>query len=86
MGHRRCSIHGWYSQLCYQARILSISYLLVTLIDSSKPRSRVGENWVTWGMMAENQCSRPQMKGMDEEGLWLYVKAYRWNQIGSDVA
>lgn len=40
---RRCSIHGWYSQPCYQVRISSIPCLLVTLIDSRKPRNRVRE-------------------------------------------
>lgn len=40
---------------------------------------------MTWGV-AENQCSRPQMKATGGEGLWLYVRAYRWSQSGSDVA
>lgn len=56
MVHRKCSTHGWYSQPYYEARFLSISCLLVALIDSSKPINRVGENWMTWGMIAENHA------------------------------
>lgn len=43
---RRCSVHGWYSQPCYQGGIRRIPCLVVTLIDCRKPRNRVREREV----------------------------------------